>query len=60
MKDNGRMIKKKEMEYKNFQMDAFIKDNIWMENHQVLGATPEKMENIMRDNGAKVENMDKD
>jgi hypothetical protein len=31
-----------------------------MENHQVLGATPEKMENIMRDNGAKVENMDKD
>jgi len=28
MKDNGRMIKKKEMEYKNFQMDAFIKDNI--------------------------------
>lgn len=51
MKDNGKMSKSKVMELKNFQMDAFIREAMSMENLKVLGFILGRMVSIMMDNG---------
>ena len=45
------MSKSKVMELKNFQMDAFIREAMPMENLKVLGFILGRMVSIMMDNG---------
>ena len=50
-KANGIMNKNMVMELRNFQMDAFIKDNMSMASLKVLGFMHGLMVSIMMDNG---------
>lgn len=57
IKVSGKKIKNTDKEYKNFQMDRFIKGLIKMENLKVWAVTLGIMDKVMKEDGEKEKDM---